>query len=99
MERLNLPRLATLALALLIGLQLAWIVTGALGSHVVAGFCEHFVLDALGPDLEDPLEGTLWSRRSCDDLVDQVHAPLSVVGWLRPGRNPNSLGFLELRGR
>ena len=36
MERLNLPRLATLALALLIGLQLAWIVTGALGSHVVA---------------------------------------------------------------
>jgi len=37
MERLNLPRLATLALALLIGLQLAWIVTGALGSHVVAG--------------------------------------------------------------
>jgi hypothetical protein len=31
MERLNLPRLATLALALLIGLQLAWIVTGALG--------------------------------------------------------------------
>jgi general secretion pathway protein C len=37
MKRLNLPRLATLALALLIGLQLAWIVTGALGSHVVAG--------------------------------------------------------------
>ena len=36
MERLNLPRLATLALALLSGLQLAWIVTGALGSHVVA---------------------------------------------------------------
>jgi general secretion pathway protein C len=36
MERLNLPRLATLALALLIGLQLAWIVTGALGSHVDA---------------------------------------------------------------
>ncbi len=37
MERLKLPRLATLALALLIGLQLAWIVTGALGSHVAAG--------------------------------------------------------------
>jgi general secretion pathway protein C len=37
MERLNLPRLATLALALVIGLQLAWIVTGALGSHVAAG--------------------------------------------------------------
>lgn len=36
-ERLNLPRLTTLALALLIGLQLAWIVTGALGSHVGAG--------------------------------------------------------------
>jgi general secretion pathway protein C len=32
-ERLNLPRVATLGLALVIGLQLAWIVTGALGSH------------------------------------------------------------------
>lgn len=32
-ERLNLPRVATLALALVIGLQLAWIVTGALGSR------------------------------------------------------------------
>ena len=37
-ERLNLPRVATLALALVIGLQLAWLVTGALGSHdLVAG--------------------------------------------------------------
>lgn len=32
-ERLNLPGVATLALALVIGLQLAWIITGALGSH------------------------------------------------------------------
>jgi general secretion pathway protein C len=36
-ERLNLPRVATLTLALAIGLQLAWIVTGALGSHDLSG--------------------------------------------------------------
>lgn len=32
-ERLNLPRLVTVALCAIIGLQLAWIIAGQLGSR------------------------------------------------------------------
>ena len=72
---------------------------GIEGGHVVTGFCEHFVVNAWGTDLKDPLEWTLWSRRSCNNFVDQVHAPLPVVGRLRPSRNPDSLSLFELGSR